>query len=280
MRKSAPVRRTSSSKNKKSDTILNSRFFWITTLVATLFVFLFFKKDKILYYLSFKSTKTLNLEKRYQLRNELVLLSNADKVAGIDVSHYQGNINWEKVKFVNQEKYPIKFVVIRATQGIDKNDTQFENNWKKSKQSHFIRGAYHYYRPNENSIEQANNFIKNVNLSKGDLPPILDIEKLPRNQSIENLKIGLRRFLEKIEKHYKIKPIIYSGERYYEDFLKDEFSDYPFWIANYNFIDAEINDDYLFWQFTEQAKINGISEKVDVNIFNGDLDDLDDLRIE
>ena len=280
MKKSVTTRRTSSSKNKKSDSILHSRFFWITALVVTLFAFLFFKKDKILYYLSFKSTKTLNLEKRYQLRNELVLLSNDDKVIGIDVSHYQGKINWKKVKFINQKKYPIKFVVIRATQGVDDNDSQFDNNWAQTKKNNFVRGAYHYYRPNENSIEQANNFIKNVQLSKGDLPPILDIEKLPKNQSIANLKIGLKRFLDIIEKHYNIRPIIYTGERYYQDFLKDEFSEYAFWIANYNFIDAEINDDYLFWQFTEQAKINGISEKVDVNIFNGDLDDLDEIRMQ
>ena len=64
-----------------------------------------------------------------------------------------------------------------------------------------------------------------------------------------------------------MKPIIYSGEKYYEDFLKDEFAEYTFWIANYNFIEPEINSDYQFWQFTEQAKIDGISEKTDVNIF-------------
>ena len=89
----------------------------------------------------------------------------------------------------------------------------------------------------------------------------------------------MKRFLDKIEEHYEVRPIIYTGERYYEDFLKDEFEDYTFWIANYNFIDAEINNDYLIWQFTEQAKIKGIREKVDVNIFNGSYEDLRDLRI-
>jgi lysozyme len=214
----------------------------------------------------------------YKARNEEVLFANSSKVVGIDVSHYQGKINWKNVEFIN-EKYLIEFAFIRATQGINNNDSQFANNWVNCKRNNIIRGAYHYYRPNENSLEQAENFIKTVKLSKGDLPPVLDIEKLPKEQSIENLKIGLKRFLDKIEAHYEVQPIIYSSQRYYEDFLKDEFSDYTFWIANYNFIDAEINNDYLIWQFTEQARIKGIREKVDVNIFNGSYEDLRDLRI-
>jgi lysozyme len=143
-----------------------------------------------------------------------------------------------------------------------------------------IRGAYHYYRPNENSLEQASLFIKTVTLKKGDLPPVLDIEKLPKEQSIERLKIGLRRWLKAIEKHYGVRPIIYSGEKYYDDFLKEEFSDYLFWIANYNFYREEIQEDWLFWQFTEKATVPGIDTKVDVNIYNGDLHQLQFITVE
>ena len=143
-----------------------------------------------------------------------------------------------------------------------------------------IRGAYHYYRPNENSLEQAELFIKTVRLQKGDLPPVLDIEKLPKNQSMTNLKKGLRRWLQAIENHYKVKPIIYTGEKYYDDFLKEEFSDYLFWIANYNFYREEIQDDWLFWQFTERAAVPGIEGNVDVNIYNGDLQQLQFITIE
>ena len=143
-----------------------------------------------------------------------------------------------------------------------------------------IRGAYHYYRPNENSLEQAALFIKTVKLQKGDLPPVLDIEKLPKNQSIANLKLGLRRWLRAVESHYGVKPIIYSGERYYDDFLKEEFSDYLFWIANYNFYREQIGSDWLFWQFTEKASIPGINGNVDVNIYNGDLQQLQFITVE
>jgi lysozyme len=81
--------------------------------------------------------------------------------------------------------------------------------------------------------------------------------------------VGLKRWLTKVEKHYKMRPIIYSGERYYNDFLKDEFEGYTFWIANYNFFVENIKDDWQFWQFTEKATVPGISGPVDMNIYNG-----------
>lgn len=228
-------------------------------------------RNGLAYYLGFKSNKTLvNKEAKriYDVRNFELLKKYNDKVVGIDVSQYQGKINWEQVKLV-ENTFSISYVLIRATAGSNKVDNQFKDNWHESRQNGFLRGAYHYYRPNENSIQQANNFIATVQLQKGDLPPVLDIEKLPRNQSIDNLKLGLRRWLEKVHHHYKIKPIIYTGEKYYNDFLKEEFNDYSFWIANYNFFVENMQDDWLFWQFTEKATVAGINGNVDVNLYNG-----------
>lgn len=228
-------------------------------------------KDGLLYYLSYKSKHSSSLSKEDREINDIriyeVLTTYKEKTIGIDVSQYQDKINWNETKKIN-DSFAIDFVIIRSTAGKDKVDDQFKNNWKNTK-GKYIRGAYHYYRPNENSIEQADNFIKTVTLSNGDFPPILDIEKLPKTQSIENLKIGLRRWLEKVEKHYKVKPIIYSGESYYNDFLEDEFSEYTFWIANYNFWKKEIDDDWLLWQFTEKAQVTGIKGLVDVNVYDG-----------
>jgi lysozyme len=92
---------------------------------------------------------------------------------------------------------------------------------------------------------------------------------MPKNQSMDSLKSGLRRWLTKVDQHYKIRPIIYTNESYYEDFLKEDFSDFPFWIANYNFFVEKMQDDWLFWQFTEKATIDGIDGNVDVNLYNG-----------
>ncbi len=263
--------------SKKNQTSLKKIvvFSVLTLFIILSFLFIYQNKDYILYYLSYKTKhKTLspNEQKAHDKHINKIIENHSSHTFGIDVSQYQGIINWNEVKTLNN-KHTIEFVIVRATAGKNKVDATFNHNWNKI-ESKFIRGAYHYYRPNENSIEQAQNFIKTVKLSKGDLPPILDIEKLPKTQSIDSLKVGLKRWLEKVEKHYKMKPIIYSGESYYNDFLKDEFSNYPFWIANYNFWKKEIEDEWIIWQFSENATINGINGAVDLNVFKGKKSDL------
>ena len=199
-------------------------------------------RDGLAYYFSFKSDKILREEteaKRISdVRNYQVLEKHEGKSIGLDVSEYQGKIRWTYVDTL-ENKYPLHFVFIRATVGKDRKDRQFNKNWLGAKENKMIRGAYHYYRPNENSMEQAELFIKTVTLQKGDLPPVLDIEKLPKNQSIENLKLGLKRWLTAIESHYGVKPIIYTGERYYDDFLKEEFSDYLFGLLIITFTEKK-----------------------------------------
>jgi lysozyme len=253
-------------------------------LFALLFIGIVYHYRKgLAYYLGFKSEKVLDedeVDKHLSdVRNIRVLENHKGKVVGIDVSEFQGKVDWDEVEILD-EKYPVQFVFIRATAGNDRVDGQFKRNWHGAKENKIIRGAYHYYRPNENSIEQANLFIKTVKLQKGDLPPVLDIEKLPKNQSLDSLKKGLKRWLTKVEKHYQVRPIIYSGERYYSDFLKEEFGEYLFWIANYNFYREKIEDDWLFWQFTEKASLPGIKHRVDVNIYNGDIEQLQFITVE
>ncbi|NRS89421.1 lysozyme [Flavobacterium sp. 7E] len=280
------VRRTTTRRVKKKSGFLSGvvvKFLVGFALIAVFVAGSYHYRQGILYYLGFKSTvlsKEQEEEKRLSdVRNFQVLVKHKGKAIGIDVSEYQDAIEWLEVDTL-EEIYPINFVIIRATVGNDRLDRKFKKNWLGAKENKMIRGAYHYYRPNENSIDQAELFINTVSLQKGDLPPILDIERLPKNQSIARLKVGLRRWLEKVEAHYKVKPIIYTGESYYDDFLKEEFSDYLFWIANYNFYREKIQDDWLFWQFTEKASVPGIEGNVDVNIFNGDLQQLQFITIE
>lgn len=231
-----------------------------------------------LYWLGFKTDKrieSLSKEERKiaDLRTYEILARHKDKVFGIDVSHYQGKIEWGTVANDNPD-FPIGFVFVRATAGSKKLDSEFKDNWKGAKSNGFLRGAYHYYRPDENSIKQADNFIKNVKLSEGDLPPVLDIEKIPNKQNLDSLKTGLKRWLVKVEKYYGVKPIIYSGESFYTDFLKKEFKGYDLWIANYSVFTDEIRKEWLFWQFTDKASLKGIETNVDVNIYNGSYAEL------
>ncbi|WP_345088989.1 GH25 family lysozyme [Flavobacterium chungnamense] len=253
---------------KKKQIFFSLKFIIISLLIILFSFGIYHYRNAILYYFSFKTDKVLKEDKVAQARIYQILKAHKELSFGFDVSQYQGEIDWEQIDSV-ENKFPLHFVLIRATAGNNKEDSEFDDNWKAAKKHHFIRGAYHYYRPNENSIEQAENFIKTVTLQKGDLPPVLDIEQLPKEQSIDSLKVGLKRWLKKIDAHYKIKPIIYTGEKYYEDFLKEEFKGYTFWVANYNFFVENIKEDWLFWQFTEKAVIKGINEKVDLNIYNG-----------
>jgi len=260
-----PIRKRAT---KKKQTFFSLKFIVISLLIILFSLGIYHYRNAILYYFSFKTDKVLKEDKVAQARIYQILKAHKELTFGFDVSQYQGEIDWEQIDSV-ENKFPLHFVLIRATAGNNKEDSEFGDNWKAAKEHHFIRGAYHYYRPNENSIEQAENFIKTVTLQKGDLPPVLDIEQLPKEQSIDSLKVGLKRWLKKIDAHYKVKPIIYTGEKYYEDFLKEEFKGYTFWVANYNFFVENIKEDWLFWQFTEKAVINGINEKVDLNIYNG-----------
>jgi lysozyme len=252
-------------KNKKKFPFL--LVFWIF-FSAFFLLGIFHNRNAIAYYFSFKSHRQGKVDRVAQARIVQILEKHKDYAFGIDVSEYQGKIKWEAIDSI-EKKYPIHFVFVRATAGKDKVDTKFETNWNSLSKQKIIRGAYHYYRPNENSIEQATNFIKNVRLKKGDFPPVLDIEQLPKEQSMDSLKKGLQRWLDKVEAHYKVRPILYSGEKYYASFLQKEFKKYTFWVANYNFWVENIKAEWQFWQFTESAVIKGIPTKVDVNIYNG-----------
>lgn len=275
--KNYPRRRPNKKNNQAIATL--KKYVWAALGLLFLGSVIYHYRTAFAYYLGFKSDKLSKTDVFSEARNLRVLEKHEGKTVGIDVSEYQGKISWSYVDTI-ENQYPLHFVFIRATAGNDAVDRRFRRNWEGAKKNKMIRGAYHYYRPNENSLEQAELFIKTVRLQKGDLPPVLDIEKLPKNQSMTNLKKGLRRWLQAIENHYKVKPIIYTGEKYYDDFLKEEFSDYLFWIANYNFYREEIQDDWLFWQFTERAAVPGIEGNVDVNIYNGDLQQLQFITIE
>ena len=273
------------SRRKSKDSFLKKKikivglFFLIISLVFSVF---YHYREGLAYYFSFKTDKILKEEQHARklaiIRNFQILSKHKNKAIGIDISEYQGNINWQKLKLID-EVYEINFILVRATAGNDRVDSQFVNNWENAKTKKIIRGAYHYYRPNENSLKQANFFIKTVKLQKGDLPPVLDIEKLPKNQSLDSLKVGLKRWLLRVENYYGVKPIIYSGDKYFTNFLEKQFSGYTFWIANYSIFDETINKNWRFWQFSENAIVDGIEGNVDLNIFNGTKTQLKFLTI-
>lgn len=206
----------------------------------------------------------------------------SDKTFGIDISHYQRkeDIQWDSLSLANGA-ITIDFVVLRATMGNRGKDKNFSEFWKLAKKHEKVRGAYHFYRPDEDPVLQANNFLSKVKLESGDLPPILDIEKIPRTISKKDLVKNLKIWCGIMEENYGKKPIIYTYYYYYKDYLRGEFEDYPIWLANYNDVSEPSTEDHWdFWQFTENGIVGGINTKVDVDIYNGSLRKLKKLTID
>lgn len=220
-----------------------------------------------------------DFNKKSDRRKEFDLFFSQWKVYGIDVSEYNGKLKWTEIETIFNE-HEIHFAFIRATAGKNRIDKNFKTNWNSEKHSRIAIGAYHYYRPDENSIEQADNFISQVKLKKGNLPPVLDIERRPKNQSMISLKTGLKKWLDKVEKHYGVKPILYSGSSYFTTFLKKEFGEYPLWIANYNQTKKPVDDDWLIWQYSSRGKVKGAKDRLDINVFNGTQEELKKLLIQ
>lgn len=157
--------------------------------------------------------------------------------------------------------------------GIDGKDKQFNRNWRETKKRGYLRGAYHYYRPNEKSTDQFQNFSTKVMLDEGDLPPVLDVEEIGRYGS-DNLRKGVLNWLKLAEQHYGVKPILYTGRTFYDTHLKGHVDDYPLWIASYTSKEPLAHVNWDFHQFTEKVKVTGIRTTVDGNDFRGTLVDL------
>ncbi|MCI5051028.1 MAG: glycoside hydrolase family 25 protein [Candidatus Pacebacteria bacterium] len=255
-----------------------SLFGYLLSLVAKAFELLFVLFQKILRSYPRSSGAFLTavmiflsltfLKKEKEPEEIVVEVIDESSNFGIDISQYQGVIDWDKV---DQSKHPIKFVIIRSTAGKDRQDTRYWQNLEAARAHGYKVGTYHYYDPNENSTQQARNFIANASVRSGDFVPIVDIERPPREdvQNFDRLRDGLRNYLRIIEKHYGVKPMIYTGLSYYKDnLMAHQFDDYPKWLAAYD--PARREDPVLvananLHQFSEQVPVEGIEGLVDGN---------------
>jgi lysozyme len=191
-------------------------------------------------------------------------------IHGIDVSRYQSQIAWDEVKAMKVKEIKLGFAFIKATEGIGNLDPNFRRNWSKAKDNGVIRGAYHFFIGSKDGRMQAENFIDKVELETGDLPPVLDVEQLNGNTPSQ-LKAEIRKWLDIVENHYQVKPIIYTNVDFYNRFLGNDFDAYPLWLAHYYQPERpRISRNWLFWQHSDQGRVNGIASKVDFNVFNGD----------
>lgn len=191
------------------------------------------------------------------------------EIHGIDVSHHNAKIDWDKLKASISDEVRIDFAYIKATEGATHVDRQFERNWSEATRVGIKKGAYHFYNPRVLSERQAQNFIKKVKMEAGDLPPVLDLE-INAGRPDEIIINGVRNWLTLIEQHYGVKPIIYTNEHYYKRYIAGNFDDYPLWLAGYSrthLDDLAENARVLFWQHSEKGWAPGIKGFVDFNVF-------------
>lgn len=208
-----------------------------------------------------------------------ILIPEIYQVHGIDVSHHQGNIKWKGVEEMAYKDITIKFVFMKATQGALNRDPRFRHNWRNAGRHEIPRGAYHYFLPSVPVAAQINNFSRQVKLVAGDLPPVLDVEQTD-GVAKEELQKRVKQWLTAAENIYGVKPILYTYASFYKDYLSPEFDDYPLWIAHYALRTSPgIDRDWHFWQLSDRSNIDGISTFVDFNVFNGDANAFQKMRI-
>jgi lysozyme len=192
-------------------------------------------------------------------------------VHGIDVSSYQGLIDWEKVKRMRQDSVHIGFAYLKATEGILITDPYFMRNRHACQRVGLINGAYHFFRPRISGKLQARFFLANVDVRKGDLPPVVDIEQLDGARP-EKARQELDDFLKEISLKTGTKPIIYSGLKFYYDNLAGYYNEYHFWLSNFDHPELTVptSTPWEFWQHSNRARVSGILHGVDFDAFRGD----------
>ncbi len=248
---------------KKSNSRLVLALFIVFMSAATAGIFYYASRPKFVRYAAFG----IDLPVNYSIH-------------GIDVSHHQSNIDWEDVKAMQIKNVQIGFSFIKATEGADNIDDKFKANWRKSKACGMARGAYHFFNPYKSGREQARNYIEMVKLQPGDLPPVLDVEQIYR-VSKTDLQQRVHEWLQIVESHYKVKPIIYTGADFYTQYLAGKFDDYPLWVAHYFVRDKpRVKRHWTFWQHNEGGHVNGIGTSVDFNVFNGDSTDFANFLVQ
>ncbi len=201
-----------------------------------------------------------------------VAAARAMPVQGIDVSYWQGDIDWAKVKAAG-----VRFAFIKATEGGDHLDPKFLENWQNAKNAGIVRGAYHFIYWCRPADEQALWFMLNVPADPDALPPVLDVEwnsaskTCPHHVSREVALAKIKTMLDAMQAHTGKQPIIYTDPVFYRDVLQGEFTDYHYWLRS---VAAAPEEKYggrswAFWQFTTTGKVPGVSGRVDRNSFNG-----------
>lgn len=212
--------------------------------------------------------------------NGIIILNgySADKydIKGIDVSSYQGAIDWNTLS-----SQKLSFVFIKATEGSTFVDKNFAYNFKEARETSLTVGAYHFFSYDSDGKTQAEHFINTVVPFQGMLPPVIDLEfygdkeKNPPDRA--DVGKQLKIMLELLQEHYGQRPIIYATEKSYELYLSNDYEQYDIWIRNV-ITKPGLSDGraWTFWQYTNRGTLKGYNGKekyIDINVFNGGIEE-------
>ena len=187
-------------------------------------------------------------------------------LSGIDVSKWQGVVNWKEV-----QQAGVAFAFARATYGTSEIDSSFAANWQGMKDAGLTRGAYHFFLAAEDPAQQAEFFLRTVgSLDADDLPPVIDVEA--DSGTSPNLVANVQTWLSAVEKALGRTPIIYTAPSYWNANMNSDFGNYPLWVAEYGVTQPKaVNGwtNWTFWQYSESGKVSGVNGNVDLDYFNG-----------
>ena len=192
---------------------------------------------------------------------------------GIDVSKWQGYVDWEAVAEAG-----IDFAFIRVSDGLDYQDAYFQSNWSEAKAQGIVRGAYQFFRSDEDPVAQAQYLLDEMGpLEAGDLPPVCDVETAD-GQSPAVIAERVQTWLDVVEDALGVKPLIYTSPGVWGSIINSaDFGAYPLWVAHWGASCPTMPtgwSDWIFWQTSDSGSVPGVSGNVDTNHFNGDLDAL------
>lgn len=191
---------------------------------------------------------------------------------GVDLSHYQGDVNMEALA-----KQEIDFIYVKATEGSDFVDDHYANNNKNAMDAGLLTGAYHFFSFDSEGVTQAEHFIKTIGNQKGKLIPAVDVEyygnKRKNPPDVQDVQTSLQKCLDTLEEEYRHKPVIYTTIPFYNKYIRGNFEEYPLWIRNVYF-PANIfpGKHWTFWQYDDKTTwdaYQGGDRYIDVNVFHG-----------
>jgi lysozyme len=200
-------------------------------------------------------------------------LGSGATLAGIDVSTYQGDIDWPAVRAAG-----VEFAFVRASHGTDE-DLRFATNWAAARDAGIVRGAYQYFRPSQDPLAQAELVLTAVGeLAVGDLPVVLDVEAADDLPPAE-VVAAVRAWIERVVAATGRQPIIYTGLYFWRDHVGADLTRSPLWHAQYTEEPcprlAPPWTDWTIWQYTNKGSVDGISGSVDLDRWRGDRASLD-----